>query len=236
MPKYCYYTSREDICGLTPPNETKSYAPVSHEYLITQIMNNINEHDLMLRNEEYRIDKWGNKLTGVFQFDDPNNEYGLQLAIINSYDKSRSVASAIGGNVFVCMNGMITGEHVFKRKHTGNVLIEIKDHIKLSFDKMLIERANLDEFIETSKKYKMSRNLVYDILGEFFIERNLLNTPQLNIVKKGLNEGSKGFKKLEDCISSWDLYNHITEALKTCNSNDYVKKHIELHTYFSDLI
>lgn len=235
--------SRHQIASKTPPSKTKTYSPVAHSYLIDLILEAKEKFDLTLYEENYVVDKWWDRMVGLFTFHS-NKEYGKTIAIGNSYDKSRAVFAAVGGVVFICTNGLFTGEYTFKRKHTGSVNQEVKDFINETFYKMFETEEVIDKFISNSKNTMLSVHQIYKILGELFIRYEILNTSQLNKVKKLLydDDDFKDLKKgnfldLESFDTSlWEVYNHCTEALKTSNSNNYVRKHIALHNYFNSLV
>jgi len=228
---------RHNIKELTPPNETKTYKPVSHYEIQQMVFENIDKQSLMLRNEIYRKNKWGDVLVQVYQFDNRTNDFwGQQIAILNSYDKSRAVTIGIGANVYICMNGIVTGEYTYKRRHTGSVLSDTKSFIEKSFYRLQEEQRNIGNFIEKAQKIYISKREVFVVLGEMFIEDNIINTVELNKVKKSLLTGEYGFNSIEDKITVWDMYNHVTNALKDASAANYINKHTKLHRYIESLI
>ena len=64
---------------------------------------------------------------------------GTRFAFRNSYDKSMSVATVAGANVWICENGLVKGDMQFIRKHTGSVVKELNSIIIKTIEQLEAE-------------------------------------------------------------------------------------------------
>jgi len=80
----------------------------------------------------------------------------------------------------------------------------------------------------------LSSTAQHDVLGELFLKRDVINTMQLNTVKKELIKPSFDYKV--DSDSAWALYNHITLALKDSHPSDWMEDQIKVHEVFSNML
>ena len=82
-------------------------------------------------NETYKCNHGANVAQGIYHISSTlDSELGMMFAWTNSYDKSTRFQCGIGAYVFVCNNGMISGDmSTYARKHTGNADKEAFDHI-----------------------------------------------------------------------------------------------------------
>ena len=82
------------------------------------------------------------------------------------------------------------------------------------------------------KHYEMSPDEAFKLLGELFFIKKVITISQMSIIKKEL-EFSHNFRHLGDTdFTAFDLYNHITESLKTSHPSSYINDHIETHSLF----
>jgi hypothetical protein len=173
-----------------------------------------------------------------------NNELGQKLVFRNSYDKSMSFAFAVGACVFCCSNGVIKGDFQYKRAHRGileedldtsSTLRDITEKIEHGMNVLQDSFNILSEQMDVFKHFEIAPNDVFKIIGKLFFEDEVLSVTQVSIVKKEL-EYSNNFRHLGDLdFTAFDLYNHITEALKTSHPRTYISNHIKTHKLFEDL-
>lgn len=86
--------------------------------------------------------------------------------------------------------------------------------------------------LQELKHLQISPTESYDILGKLFFEQQVISINQLSIIKKEF-EHSANFRHMGDKeFSAFDLYNHITESLKTSHPLTYINDHIKTHALF----
>lgn len=231
MPNKIQEVTRARIESAPLPNHGPSYTVVSHSDVITNVKQALKDNNFRIVQEHYRACKGANVAQGVYYLysnDDP--DMGLMFAWSNSYDKSRRFRCALGTHVFVCGNGMLSGNmNTYSRKHTGtadqdvitetnNQLIKAGIHFKsLVRDKNSMKNITLDD-----KKQS-------EIVGRLFLQEDLLTPNQVSIVKKEMKTPSHYYNADPDSL--WTLYNHVTMALKQSHPRDWIEDHQRLHDF-----
>lgn len=222
-------TTKEFLFNVPLPMKTDSYSPVSHKNIIEATYEQLDKHNLIVNNEFFNIDKEGRKLIGGLDIIHPDAPHlGMRLAFRNSYDKSMSVAFAAGAVVWICSNGMITGEIQYMRKHTGTVVNELNGKIITTinqlddhFQKMLNHSEQLHQIDLTKQQYA-------ELVGRLYIIDKIVIPTQLSIISKEIEQPT--FKDFED-LNAWSLYNHVTYALKNSHPTTYLDQHTNFHSF-----
>lgn len=237
-------TSREDVYNApTIPWNNGTYTPISNMLIMDMINSKLNGLGLTVRNDNFMTARTNNGLVkgviGTYDIIADDNDFGQRLVFRNSYDKSMSFAFAVGTVVFCCTNGCIKGDYQYKRMHRGVITDEssstqeaiIKNidggftMLQASFEKTSVQLRELQQF-------EISPTESYDILGKLFFEQQVISITQLSTIKKEF-ENSKNFHHLGDKdFTAYDLYNHITESLKSSHPLSYISDHIKTHSLF----
>ena len=216
-----------EIFSAPVPMPTESYAPVSHRNVVNAILEQANKRGFEIASRQYWSNRGGNQVTGKFNIVVPgNDELGMMVAFRNSYDKTMSLGFAAGGNVWICTNGMVSGDITLVRRHTGSIVKEINEKIEVSMNDL---EEQFNKFVIESRRMKeieMSKTAMAELVGKMFVEHDLINTVQLNIIKNEIND-SEAFK--DDTL--WSFYNHITESYKKSHAYHYIDNHIDLHHF-----
>ncbi len=224
--------SLEDLKAVPVPEQTASYKPVSHESLVDLTLEASDKNGFMLRKENYFAAEGGKIVTAYYDFnfgDDP--EIGLRIAFQNSYNKKVSLKYAIGINVFVCENGAFSGDMgAFKKKHVGEVQTVTPSSVHEYFQKagdnyslMLLNKKFL-------RKIELNKKAAAAIVGDMYFNKGLLKETQIAEVKRQMEKPTFDYKAAG---TAWELYNHITHALKTVHPTDYIDSHIAVNDYFT---
>jgi len=218
------------------PARTNTYSPVSHAEIIEAIRTNTVANSLAIVRDRMYANTLGTRVTGFFDVEDGTdfgNVHGLKMMFgyRNSYDKSMSVAFVAGGSVWICGNGLISGDLMaFKRKHTGTVAEELNDKIQIGVDRMRSDFVRLNMEVDVMKNYSLTPRQKAEVLGVMYFENNLVTPTQLSVIKNELTN-SEHFK--ED--NAWSLYNNVSESLKKSHPVDIIQDHIKLHSFMKDL-
>ena len=215
------------------PQQTRTYKPVSHKELMDLTLESIYQSGFTIKNEYYSVAREGNVATGRYSISNvADNEMNLQIVWQNSYDKSLSLKFALGTSIIICSNGMVTGDYgSFKKKHMGEIQTftptAITEYIK---DGGTVFRQ-IQENRDFLKEREISEQAQAELLGRLFIEQDLITSTQLNIVKRELKTPTYNYNADG---SMWELYNHLTFAMKRSHPSDWLNDHINLHEFFMD--
>ena len=226
------------------PWNNGTYTPISNKSIMDLMDEKLRELNLRIRGEEYRTSTTSEGLVrgviGKYYISSTNNEFGHQLLFRNSYDKSMSFAFAVGNLVWACSNGCVSGDYVYKRTHLGtfegdttSTWNDIQENMMNGFSNMQESFEVIVDQMNKLKYFELGPSDTYNILGELFFDKEIINITQLSVVKRELQK-SHNFKHIDnDGYSAYDLYNHITESLKTTAPNLYLKSHVSVHELFT---
>ena len=226
-----YKTTKEYILAAEIPTRTRTYKPVTHQQLIDLTLNSIEKSGFVLDKETYSSYNEGRVANGRYTIQNvADPEMQLQIGWQNSYDKTASLKFAIGTQILVCANGCVSGDYgAFRKKHMGSVEeftpAAITEYIKQAgdaFRKMQIEREVLKQ-IELTKRDKA------ELLGRLFLEDQLINTMQLNIIAKEIEAPTFDYGAPD---SVWELYQYTTYAMKETHPRLWISDHIKAHNFF----
>lgn len=218
-----------ELFQVTVPPKTNSYSPVSHSFLINTLHEKIQGLGLDIQSRWYRTDAGGKKMIGQWQIGMGDEEMRVLIGFKNSYDKSMSLGLAAGASIIVCENGMVSGEVSLIRRHTGSILDELNEKFDKIAKNFQATFAELQRDRDLMKGVILTPRNISEIMGRLYFEEELLTSVQLNIVKDQL-ENSEWFKG----DTSWDLYNHITFALKRTYPEVFIERHVLLHKFFRE--
>ena len=226
-----YSTTKYILTGTELPKETRTYKPVSHGQLIDLTLESIHQAGFKLDSEKYSAARDGNIANGRFTISNvADKEMQLQIGWQNSYDKSLSLKFAIGTQIIVCQNGMVSGDYgAFKRKHQGDVQeftpSAIVEYIKAAgdgFRKMQTER-------ELMKHVQIDARITAELVGRMILEKEFIESTQVNIIKRELKKPTFDYGAPE---SLWELYQHTTYSMKEVHPTLWMGNHVDAHDFF----
>ena len=233
MPVKTNYRTEQWLRNITLPTHGGQYAVISHGDVIDETKKQLEAAGFEIEKELYKTSLDGQIAQGVYHLKHGNDkDMGLMFAWSNSYNKQVKFKCAIGAQVFVCMNGVVSGDMSnFNRKHMGksamqDVINSIQEQIanaKVFFDRLVMDKGLLKNIILTPRDKG-------SILGELFANDEILTLTQVGIVKRELDKPTHTYNSHSD--SAWTMYNHITFALKESHPGSYITDHQKVHDYF----
>ncbi len=237
-------TPKEDVyeAPIIPWNNG-TYTPISNKFIMDMIDSKLRNLGLVVKNEEYKTSKTANGLIkgviGSYDITTPDNDFGQRVMFRNSYDKSMSFAFVCGMVVWICTNGCISGDYQYKRVHRGAISDEssttkeaIVDNVNGGFAQLQVAFEKTSTQLNELRHLEVSPKETYDIIGNLFFEQHVISITQLSIIKKEFM-CSQNFRHLGDsAFTAYDLYNHITESLKTSHPLTYISDHVRTHALF----
>lgn len=229
-----YLVTEQFLKNVEVPLETSTYKPVEHRIVIDTIEETLYKANIDILKKNFLSTNKGNQVTFHYTLDlSDDKEQAIQIIAQNSYDKSLSFRLVSGSKIIICSNGMVlsnTGD-AFKKKHVGEIQTltpaKIYEYIYNSqqyFDNYISKRDLL-------KNYELKENAVPELVGKLFLEEDVLNTEQLNILKKEVNNCSYNYNC--DKNSAWQFYNNVTAALRSSHPSLWVKNHVKLDEFIN---
>ena len=222
-----------DLRAISLPNHGGKYAVVPHGTIIDETRKQLNNAGFQIEREVYKTSKDGQIAQGVYHLkNSSDSDMGLMFAWSNSYNKQQRFKCAIGAHVFICMNGVVSGNMAnYNRKHMGNSTLQ---DVCNSITEQI---SNAGQFFSTLVSDKeLLKNVILtprdkgSILGELFANDEILTLTQVGIVKRELDKPTHTYNA--DANSAWTMYNYITFALKESHPGHYINDHQKVHDYF----
>jgi hypothetical protein len=225
--------TKEYLTSIPLPTHADSYTVISHEFIINHTMEQLTLHGFQVEKETYRSNSDGSIAQGVYYLNytkDP--EVGLMFAWSNSYNKLMRFKCAIGGYVFICMNGVVAGDMgSWGRKHLGSAdtetvkaIIEQISNADIHFDRIVADK-------DVMKKITLTERKQAELLGILYAEYEILTNEQISIVKQQMDK--PGYDYNCEINSLWAFYNHVTHALKKAHPRDWMDDQRKLHWFIA---
>ena len=225
--------TKEYLTSVALPTHAESYTVISHEFIINHTMEQLALHGFSVEKETYRANSDGSIAQGVYYINytkDP--EVGLMFAWSNSYNKLMRFKCAIGGYVFICMNGVVAGDMgSWGRKHLGSAdtetvkaIIEQISNADIHFDRIVADK-------DVMKKITITERKQAELLGILYAEYEILSSEQMSIVKQQMDKPSYDYNC--ELNSLWAFYNHVTHALKKAHPRDWMDDQRKLHWFIA---
>ena len=217
------------------PLKTESYTPIAHKSFIESIEKELKHTDYKIKNTNFIANKTMTKLVGSYILESNDGDIGPMIGFRNSYDKSMSAGLVTGASVFICENGVIDGEIIILRKHTGTADLEIKQHIFNEVNNLQIRYEKMLQFKQNISDVELDSNLINQIIGDLYFQDNIIKAEQLSILKKEYFKPTINYGV--DQNNAWNIYNLLTYAIEQkAHPMDYLTQHGKVFNYFEDNI
>ena len=218
------------------PKKTDSYTPVPHNWVVKYVEDEVN----MMLGDKFSLKKntfglsWHDQcLYGMACFENSSDYLGLNIAYRNSYNKEFSLGFAFGAQVFICENGMLTGDVIVAKKHTVNVFDSFQEVVSENIH--LAEKTfdGMIEDVDFMRSKPVNDLAAYQILG-VTRGQNILSP---RVFETALKEYSNPTFAEHKDGSLMQVYNACTEALKNEQYPDRaMRQRIKLHDLFKNTL
>lgn len=219
----------QQILSLPAPPKTSTYSPVSHKNIFDEVQENLYKHNYHIQNTAISGARKGQQMIGYVDCANKNDpEIGFRVAFRNSYDKSMSVGFVAGNVVWICSNGIISGDIQYVRKHTGSVLQEMKQRIDESVTDLVEHYEIINNHSSEMKRIHMETSSVAELCGLMYIERDIIKATQLSVLKQEIANPTydHGYPN-----TLWEFYNAVTHTMKKSHPKDYISQHTNFHKF-----
>ena len=213
------------------PKKTNSYQPLPNSDFIEKIERMVDNAGLSITDRKFKTNKKKTQVFGVFILNDEQDDISTQVGMINSYDKSRRAAIAIGANVHKCSNLSFSSFKAFRMHRGKNFWDDIRAIMRSAQGR--IQKAK--ESVKRRYNILESVNLT-DNDRDWFVGHLLCN----NVI--GVNQVSQLKKTLtgeEDYVfgtENWyDLNMHLTEVLKDSHPYHLVNDHMNAEDHLTKM-
>jgi hypothetical protein len=197
----------------TPKEAGRYWQPIRHIDLVTALHEEIEWRKWTHVKDVLSLSATGSELAGVIHLRHPEISIpGVELCLgfLNSNSLRRRLKIAVGGNVMVCHNGVVTGEVLLQHRHTIN--FDLKDEIREALDGYQKQAKGVLGVIKRWQEKEIKQSTVDSILMEVARERVL---PWSHV---GLVDHEYRFPRHKDptfqARTSWALLMAFTEVVK----------------------
>lgn len=232
MPVKTLFVGEQELRNVALPQFGGRYTVIPHGYIIDKVKTELQKNGLQVTGSTYRATINGEIAQGIYKLsysEDP--DMAMMFAWSNSYNKTMSFRCAVGAQVFVCMNGVVSGDMgQFSRRHTGSALSDVDAQVVNQLGDSLTDYRLLIQDKEILKNIILTPKEKGTILGRLFAEEEILTLTQTGIVKREMFKPS--FQYNADKDSAWSMYNHITLSLKESHPLNYLSDHRRVHEFF----
>ncbi len=204
------FVDRSELSIIPTPQGDGRWCQISHEEVVTTLIENLQRRNLQILNEEYGLARDGSQ-----RFDDvriaPNNEsseWTRCIGVRNSHDKTLSFGLTAEINVVVCSNLCFGGSYVIKRRHIGEIDVP-----------KLVENAveNLDA--EFSIVERMVTQLKREYITDDLARSNIVRIAECGGINSSdilpvYREYKEPRHKTLISPTNWGLLNACTEIIK----------------------
>jgi len=232
MPVKTQFVTEQHIRNAALPNHGKRYTVIPHGYVIDQTRAELANAGFVVNRELYKTSLDGQVAQGVYHLNyGTDQDMGLMFAWSNSYNKMMRFKCAVGAQVFICMNGVVSGDLAnYKRKHTGSALVDVTNSIQFQINHAKEYYNNLVADKETLKQVHLTKSQQGSMVGRLFIEQEILTLTQVGMIQREIEKPTHQYSSNPN--SAWDLYNHVTLALKDSHPLSYLSDHQKVHNFF----
>ena len=231
MPAKIGTVGRSTLTSAALPAKTKSYTVISHNFVITNILQTLQKHGFQVEAEEYRCTPGAQVAQGTFHINyqgDP--ELGMVYSFSNSYDKTLRFRAAIGARVLINDAYMISEDDHWKRKHTGTSDQETADTIEEHIQNAQMYFDQMKTAKDAMKAIEIDKDTFGATVGRLLF-KGLLAIDQVSLILREYNNPS--FKYTTGPNNLWTCYNHIIYALKQTHPSRWMQNQAGVHLYFA---
>lgn len=232
MEQKTYSTTKQLLIGAEVPAVTRTYKAIPHQQVMDCTLEAIDKAGLVLSSERYSSSKEGKIATGRYAIKSvADDEMQLQIAWLNSYNKTKRLTYGIGAVVFICENGMVSADMgFFRKKHQGDIQeftpLAIVEYVKQAeevFKRLQDER-------EKMKQVQLTKRVIAELMGRAVMEEEFITTTQLNIVKREMEHPTHDYGAPN---SMWEIYQFCGFAMKELHPSLWMGSHLKAHSFFT---
>lgn len=153
--------TRDTLRTVSVPPSTKTYFPISHDSLVTQIEAACEQRGIQLSAPRFRLSPSGTQFVGSFDVSGTEHvspDFRLRLGFRNSTDKSMVAGLVSGALILACDNGHFSGDIALERKHTRFILRDLPILVGKAVDRFLIAAINQARTFEHWKTVDVTLN------------------------------------------------------------------------------
>lgn len=222
--------TRGELLGLPLPEETETFKPVSHYFLVQQIEEALAFRHISIIKEEYAVTPDGMKFFAVLQVNAQYEGVNFAIGLRNSNDKSMRLGIVAGYKVFVCDNLSFAGEYKpMLAKHSKN--LDLLESVSIAVDRLQRGWKPIREMIDFKRGHELSEGKARDMLYRLFTDAKLPISLFRTVHKEFfVNPSYDEFRPR----TLWSLENSVTTAIKKLQPISLYENTAKLGKFITD--
>ena len=214
--------TRDALRGMRAPEPVGRWLPIGHGELADAAVERAGAAGLLLDTEEWGVSNDRNRLYGVLKFK-PDAGFGLpagmgpSLGLRSSYDKSVAINVCVGAKVFVCDNGVFSGDFSIRKLHTTG--FRLRDELDGAFGRFKGAVSALGETVGRMKTRSLEDRDAKALLLDAFRAEVMPWSYLKDVQGEYFEPRHEEFKPR----NAWSLYNAFTEVVKQRGPDDQVR-------------
>lgn len=219
---------RDELDGIKTPAPTKSWHPIPHASLVSQIQGAIERSGLHVVDQVHALSPDNARYFGILGLRNGSNpaDYSLMLGIRNSHDKSFPAEMVVGSRVFVCDNLAFSGEIRIGRRHTSRINEDLPQLVESAVGRMGSLRRHQDDRIAAYKETEMTDAQAHDLVIQALDSKIITVTRIPDVIKEWRAPRHPEFAVSKN---GWRLMNSFTEIMKDTSIFDRPRTTQALH-------
>jgi hypothetical protein len=223
--------------------ETPTFRPLEHSVVLDSIETALNKAGLEIARDDsgnekrrYTLVDENAKLYATLPLTDRiDNDSGLMLGIVNSWNKSLALRIGFGSRVFVCENGAFFAEKVVGRKHTPNIMRDLPDLLAAALQQTNTYVEQQRRFFERLRTIMLTDNEAHDLIVRGAIDHDAITGGEIvHVVSEWREPRYDEFKPR----TAWSLHNAFTEVAKRVQGTNgvlHAERMVRLSGFFADI-
>jgi len=218
--------SRDQLRHVPTPDPTSTWTPVPHIDVVETVTELAAKRGLRIRSERFavvvgalhpqpgiQIDLTGARLFGSMDFAPvPGMPFPAgctpSAGIRNSHDKTFALSILSGARVFVCANGVLSGEHIVSRKHTSR--LDLRESVDFALDEFMRSLQGFHATHQRLNDQRLSRTRAHSLVVELARAGAFSSSEVVPVVEEFENPRHPEFRDR----TAWSLYQAATEIMK----------------------
>lgn len=205
--------NRETIMEIPAPEETATWKPIRHGYLLEQVTDRLGKAGFEIIEESHALARHRLQYFGRLTVNHPDaavKDYNLVVGVRNANDKKFPAGLVCGANVIVCSNLMFSGELNFGRRHTLNIIRDLPSMIDEKIGRLKNMYAIQSDRIKALKGIEISNMEAHDLIVRAFRKEATPITRISKVIEQWHEPNHPEFKDR----NAWSLFNAFTEVAK----------------------
>jgi hypothetical protein len=222
--------SRGNLLELPLPEETDTFKPISHYFLVQAIEEALSFRHISITKEEFAVTPDGMKFFAVLQVNAQYEGVNFAIGLRNSNDKSMRLGIVAGYKVTVCDNLSFAGEYKpMLAKHSKN--LDLIESVSTAVDRLQRGWKPIREMIDFKRQHQLTDGKARDMLYQLFTSAKLPISLFRSTHKEFFIDPSYDEFRPK---TLWSLENAVTTSIKKLNPISQYENTAKLGKFIND--